>query len=135
MEYAQSQRVHTTAARRVRECLSIMLIVAVASACSMHSTRSAPPPTPSDVQTASALAIHCINLAIPQFDDGVSSADIVGRSAVLSCSQSVDAVIDTEIRAELPNRTDDLDLRDKFKQTFYNVATSMVLKHRAAELK
>lgn len=121
----------TAAMRTMSRLLVITFIVSVISSCSTQSARASGQPTKQEAEAAISTSIACIKSAIVELDDRISSAETVGRSAVLSCSAQVDEANRIYLRANFPEQADDPDMLEKMKSSTTNIATSLVLKNRA----
>lgn len=112
---------------RVVFVTSVVLILA---SCATEPKQAINKPSSQDIDYALSNAMNCIKAAIPQFDDGVSSAETVGHAAVGSCTSEIDAYTELNLRDTPISTSDYPEMSEKIKTIFSNVTVQLVLKRR-----
>ena len=109
-------------------CVTGMLLIL--ASCATEPKQAINKPSSQDIDHALSNAMHCVKAAIPQFDDGVSSADTVGHAAVESCNSEVNTYADIALRGTSINASEYPEMSEKIKVMFSNVSVQLVLKRR-----
>lgn len=106
---------------------SLLLILA---SCATEPKEAITKSSSQDIDYALSNAMNCVKLAIPQFDDGVSSAETVGNAAMGSCNSEVNIYTETALRGTTLNASEYPEMSEKIRTIFSNVTVQLVLKRR-----
>src|SRR6185312_8773345 len=102
---------------RVVFVTSLLLILA---SCATEPKQAINKPSSQDIDYALSNAMNCVKAAIPQFDDGVSSAETVGHAAIESCNSEVNTYKDTALRGTSLNASEYPEMSEKIQIIFSN---------------